>query len=81
RVFKRCAPRNSVFLVDEADVFLKARSKDHLDRNELVGLSCFPRLTSSLVFLRLLEYYTGVLILTTNRISVIDAAFESRIDI
>ena len=33
------------------------------------------------VFLRLLEYYTGVLILTTNRPTMLDPAFESRIDI
>jgi SpoVK/Ycf46/Vps4 family AAA+-type ATPase len=33
------------------------------------------------VFLRLLEYYNGVLILTTNRSSNIDEAFESRIDV
>ena len=34
-----------------------------------------------LVFLRLLEYYAGVLLLTTNRPHTIDPAFESRIDI
>ena len=33
------------------------------------------------VFLRLLEYYKGILILATNRVSTIDRAFESRIDI
>lgn len=33
------------------------------------------------VFLRLLEYYTGVMILTTNRTASIDEAFESRIDV
>lgn len=32
-------------------------------------------------FLRLLEYYKGVMILTTNRTDTIDVAFESRIDI
>lgn len=31
------------------------------------------------VFLRLLEYYSGILFLTTNRIGVIDEAFKSRI--
>jgi hypothetical protein len=34
---------------------------------------------STLVFLRLLEYYKGVLLLTTNRVSTFDAAFQSRI--
>ncbi len=37
--------------------------------------------SAALVFLRHLEYYDGVLILTTNRIKSIDLAFESRIDI
>lgn len=31
------------------------------------------------VFLRILEYYQGVLFLTTNRVSTFDEAFESRI--
>jgi AAA+ superfamily predicted ATPase len=31
------------------------------------------------VFLRLLEYYQGILILTTNRVSVFDPAIKSRI--
>lgn len=31
------------------------------------------------VFLRLLEYYDGILFLTTNRISAFDTAFKSRI--
>ena len=34
-----------------------------------------------LVFLRLLEYYDGLLVLTTNRINSFDPAFESRVDI
>ncbi|KAI0419362.1 P-loop containing nucleoside triphosphate hydrolase protein [Xylaria grammica] len=61
---------DAVLLIDEADVFLGKRTDDNLERNELVS-----------IFLVLLEYYTGVLILTTNRTSGIDPAFESRIDI
>jgi hypothetical protein len=40
-----------------------------------------PRLTHPphSVFLKKLEYYRGVMFLTTNRISDFDAAFESRI--
>ena len=34
-----------------------------------------------LVFLRQLEYYQGLLFLTTNRISTIDPAFRSRVDL
>lgn len=33
------------------------------------------------VFLRTLEYYSGILFLTTNRLSSIDEAFHSRIHI
>jgi len=33
------------------------------------------------VFLRMLEYYEGILFLTTNRVDNIDAAFQSRIHI
>lgn len=33
------------------------------------------------VFLRILEYYEGILFLTTNRVDDIDAAFQSRIHI
>lgn len=58
----------AVLLLDEADVFLEARSTHDLERNKLVS-----------IFLRLLEYYEGVLFLTTNRMENIDAAFESRI--
>lgn len=39
-----------------------------------------PQLTST-VFLRDLEYYSGILFLTTNRVGVIDEAFKSRIHI
>lgn len=59
---------NAVLLLDEADVFLEARSAQDLERNQLVS-----------VFLRLLEYYEGIMFLTTNRVENIDAAFDSRI--
>ncbi|GAW23561.1 hypothetical protein ANO14919_131280 [Xylariales sp. No.14919] len=65
-----CALWRAVMLIDEADVFLEARKTDSLERNELVS-----------VFLRLLEYYKGILFLTTNRVATIDTAFESRIDL
>ncbi|CZR60683.1 uncharacterized protein PAC_10579 [Phialocephala subalpina] len=59
---------NAIVLIDEADVFLEQRSNHDLTRNGLVS-----------VFLRLLEYYEGIMILTTNRIGAFDAAFKSRI--
>ncbi|ELU40986.1 AAA family ATPase, putative [Rhizoctonia solani AG-1 IA] len=60
----------AVLLIDEADVFLEARSNHELQRNALVS-----------VFLRVLEYHSGVLILTTNRIRSFDDAFLSRFSV
>lgn len=61
---------NCVLLLDEADVFLEERSMSDLARNSLVS-----------VFLRILEYYDGILILTSNRIGIFDEAFKSRIQV
>ncbi|KAK8211519.1 hypothetical protein M8818_003172 [Zalaria obscura] len=63
---------NAVVLLDEADVFLQARNVDSssLRRNSLVS-----------VFPRVLEYYEGILILTTNRVGDFDEAFTSRIHV
>ncbi|KAI0836979.1 P-loop containing nucleoside triphosphate hydrolase protein [Hypoxylon sp. FL0890] len=70
KALKLCTHSNAVLLIDEADIFLEQRSTDDIVRSELVS-----------IFLVLLEYYEGIMILTTNRIECIDAAFESRIDI
>ncbi|KAI2615922.1 hypothetical protein GGR54DRAFT_255090 [Hypoxylon sp. NC1633] len=59
-----------VVLLDEADVFLEQRSLHNLERNALVS-----------VFLRVLEYYDGILILTSNRVGTFDEAFKSRIQL
>ena len=61
---------NCVLLLDEADVFLEERSMSDLKRNSLVS-----------VFLRILEYYDGILILTSNRVGMFDEAFKSRIQV
>ncbi|PYI11089.1 P-loop containing nucleoside triphosphate hydrolase protein [Aspergillus sclerotiicarbonarius CBS 121057] len=67
----RMVPRwGAVLLLDEADVFLEARNSTDLARNELVS-----------IFLRLLEYYEGILFLTSNRAENLDPAFESRIHV
>jgi hypothetical protein len=47
---------------------MEARSTADLERNKLVS-----------IFLRLLEYFEGIMFLTTNRVENMDAAFESRI--
>lgn len=59
---------DAVLLLDEADVFLAERNETDLARNAITS-----------IFLRELEYYQGILILTTNRMRTFDAAFESRI--
>jgi len=61
---------NAVLLLDECDVFLEARSAHDLERNKIVS-----------IFLRTLEYYEGILFLTTNRVKNMDPAFQSRIHI
>lgn len=70
RVLQLSKKWSAVLLLDECDVFLEKRSSSDLHRNKLVS-----------VFLRLLEYYQGVMFLTTNRASSFDPAFESRIDL
>jgi SpoVK/Ycf46/Vps4 family AAA+-type ATPase len=69
-VFLSAARWDAVLLLDEADVILEKRSLEDFKRNGIVS-----------VFLRMLEYYEGVLFLTTNRLSTMDTAFQSRIHI
>ncbi|KAH8882090.1 P-loop containing nucleoside triphosphate hydrolase protein [Thozetella sp. PMI_491] len=59
---------NGILLLDEADIFLERRSVNELERNQLVS-----------VFLQHLEYFEGIIFLTTNRVECIDPAFQSRI--
>ena len=60
----------AVLLIDEADVFLERRSLHDMERNSLVS-----------IFLRVLEYYEGILFLTSNRVNTFDDAFKSRIHV
>ena len=57
-------------MIDEADVYLEKRAAGHIKRNGLVS-----------VFLRCVEYFKGVLFLTTNRVGKFDDAFTSRIHV
>ncbi|TBU51690.1 P-loop containing nucleoside triphosphate hydrolase protein [Dichomitus squalens] len=68
--FDLAAAWNAVLLIDEADVFLEQRSLHDMERNAMVA-----------VFLRHIEYYRGILFLTTNRIKTFDEAFLSRIHV
>ena len=61
----------AIVLLDEADVFLETRRDDIGDATERNALVA--------VFLRHLEYFSGIVFLTTNRIDVFDAAMKSRI--
>ncbi|KAJ7082566.1 P-loop containing nucleoside triphosphate hydrolase protein [Mycena epipterygia] len=70
RVFDVATCWKAIVLIDEADVFLERRSLHDLERNAMVA-----------VFLRHVEYYRGILFLTTNRVQAFDEAFLSRIHV
>lgn len=65
-ILTRAQRWGAVLLIDEADVYIKRRDDD-ITMNAVVG-----------VFLRVLEYFNGLLFLTTNRIDDIDEAIVSR---
>ncbi|KAI2465920.1 hypothetical protein F4781DRAFT_407511 [Annulohypoxylon bovei var. microspora] len=67
-IFSKAQKWDCVLLLDEADVFLATRETKDIERNAIVS-----------VFLTALEYYSGVLFLTTNRVGTFDPAFRSRI--
>ena len=68
--FKLAEIWGAVMLIDEADVYLERREINDMTRNGLVS-----------VFLRAVEYYKGILFLTTNRVGHFDPAFFSRIHV
>lgn len=70
RILDMASTWKAVLLIDEADIFLERRSLHDLERNSLVS-----------IFLRVLEYYQGILFLTSNRVSTFDDAFKSRIHV
>ena len=62
---------NAILLIDEIDIFVQRRGKDaDIERNAMTG-----------VFLRLLEYYSGIMFLTTNLVDSLDPAFLSRVSL
>ncbi|KAF1829196.1 P-loop containing nucleoside triphosphate hydrolase protein [Decorospora gaudefroyi] len=69
-VFVDAARWEAILLMNEADVFVEERTKGELNRNALVS-----------VLLRCLEYFDGIIIMTTNRVRSIDAAVQSRIQL
>ncbi|KIW33385.1 uncharacterized protein PV07_00240 [Cladophialophora immunda] len=69
QIFYLAGVWEAILLIDEADVFLESRFvMGDPNRNALVS-----------VLLRVLEYFEGVMILTTNRITSLDIAVQSRI--
>jgi hypothetical protein len=70
RILDMASTWRAVLLIDEADVFLERRSLHDMKRNGLVS-----------IFLRVLEYYEGILFLTSNRVVTFDDAFKSRIHV
>lgn len=70
RILDICHAWGAILLLDEADVFLEKRNMADIHRNALVS-----------IFLRQLEYFQGILFLTTNRVETFDDAFQSRIHI
>jgi SpoVK/Ycf46/Vps4 family AAA+-type ATPase len=57
---------NAILLLDEADVYIRKR-QDDLNQNAIVG-----------AFLRVLEYASCILFMTTNRADIVDDAIASR---
>ncbi|KAI9891861.1 MAG: hypothetical protein M1814_002246 [Vezdaea aestivalis] len=70
QIFKLANHWNAVVLLDEADAFLEQRSRGDVLRNSSVS-----------VFLRHLEYFQGVMFLTTNRVETFDEAILSRVHV
>ncbi|KAL9124662.1 MAG: hypothetical protein Q9217_006030 [Psora testacea] len=69
-VFQLAVTWKAILLLDEADIFLQERDVHDVKRNALVS-----------IFLRELDYFEGILFLSTNRPGEIDEAFVSRIHI
>ena len=65
-ILRRAARWDSILLLDEADVYIRCRDND-LQHNAIVA-----------EFLRTLEYFRGLLFMTTNRIDDVDDAILSR---
>ncbi len=65
-ILSRANRWNAILLIDEADVYVHERGND-LIQNAVVG-----------VFLRVLEYYRGILFMTSNRDTIMDDAIMSR---
>ncbi|KAL9065944.1 MAG: hypothetical protein Q9157_007302, partial [Trypethelium eluteriae] len=68
--FRNANDWGAIVLLDEADIYLERRRTSDLERNSVVS-----------IFLRALDYFEGILFLTTNRVGSFDEAFLSRIHV
>jgi len=69
-IFRLASIWDCILLLDEVDTFFSQRSRADTATTKNAMVS---------VFLRVLDYYDGILFLTTNRAGVLDEAFKSRI--
>lgn len=69
RIFKIAQSLKAILLIDEADAFMETRLVHHNIHNRIVS-----------IFLRKLEYFPGIIFLTTNRETEFDEAIRSRIN-
>ena len=67
-IFQIAEQWDAILLLDEADVFVEARTWHSLERNALVA-----------AFLRKLEHCASIMFITTNRVANFDPAILSRI--
>jgi hypothetical protein len=65
-ILKRAERWGAILLIDEADVYIRKRADD-MNQNAIVA-----------AFLRTLEYFNGLLFMTTNRSEEVDDAIVSR---
>lgn len=68
-IFDRVEKWKAVLLFDEIDIFLYKR-KENREQSAIVG-----------VFLRLLDYFSGLIFFTSNRVDVLDSAILSRVSL
>jgi SpoVK/Ycf46/Vps4 family AAA+-type ATPase len=68
RIFRQAEYWNAILLLDEADVFMRERSLNHTD-------------SIITTFLCTMEYFQGIMSLTTNRLTDFDPAMRSRVDL
>ena len=67
KILNRIQKWNAILLFDEVDIFLSKRN-ENLEKSAIVG-----------IFLRLFEYFNGILFFTTNRMNSLDEAVMSRV--